>query len=128
MPALNFWGTLAIAVTTAAISGIITYLLQERKLRQEMESRMGGFKTEFMAEEAARHFLNHKKFTDRSFDMLKKSLGGWDRNEDELRRILVRAGAIRTFREDGSEWWTLIERMDEKVERWEEKRKKSGGK
>ena len=47
----------------------------------------------YMAEETARHFLSHKSFTDRSFEVLKKHLGGFD--DDELRKILVRAGAIR---------------------------------
>jgi len=28
----------------------------------------------------------------------------------------VRAGAIRTYRDDGSEWWRLLSRMDEYIE------------
>ena len=70
-----------------------------------------------MAEETARHFLMHKNFTDRSFETLLKNLGGFQ--EDELRRILVRAGAIRIYRDDGSEWWRLLSRMDEYIERKE---------
>ena len=72
-------------------------------------------KTEFMAEETARHFLSHKAFTDRSFETLKQHLGGFE--DDELRKILVRAGAMRTYRDDGSEWWRLLSRMDEYIER-----------
>ena len=30
---------------------------------------------------------------------------------------LVRAGAVRVYREDGSEWWRLLSRMDEFIER-----------
>ena len=33
-------------------------------------------KTEYMAEQTARYFLEHKSFTDRSFDTLRKHLGG----------------------------------------------------
>jgi len=65
------------------------------------------------SEETARHFLGHKGYTDRSFETLQMHLGGFD--EEELRRILVRAGAIRIFREDGSEWWRLLSRMDEYI-------------
>ena len=73
------------------------------------------YKTEYVAEETARHFLLHEGYTDRSFEVLKKHLGGF--SDDELRKLLVRAGAIRTFREDGSEWWRLLERMDEYIEK-----------
>ena len=43
------------------------------------------------------------QYAGRSFDVLKKHLGGFE--EDELRKILVRAGAILVFRDDGTEWW-----------------------
>jgi hypothetical protein len=46
---------------------------------------------------------------------LRKALGGF--TDDELRKILVRAGAVRVYREDGSEWWRLLSRMDEYIER-----------
>ena len=59
-------------------------------------------KTDIMAEETARHFLSHKSYTDRSFDVLQKHLGGFEDNE--LRKLLVRAGALRVYRDDGSEW------------------------
>ena len=68
-----------------------------------------------MAEETTQHFLSHKSFTDRSFDTLKKYLGGFEDNE--LRKILVRAGAVRVIRDDGTEWWRLLSRMDEYIEK-----------
>ena len=89
------------------LGGGITYLLNRQLHAQQLASQLASlneqFKTDFMAEETARHFLSHKSYTDRSFDVLKKHLGGF--SEDDLRKILVRAGAIRTFREDGTEWW-----------------------
>ncbi|MGD1848368.1 MAG: hypothetical protein ACFB10_23490 [Salibacteraceae bacterium] len=122
MDQVSFMEALGLAVVTAVSSGVVSYLVQERKLQRELESLRASYKTEYMAEEAARHFLSHKKFIDRSFEMLKESLGGWDDDEDELRKILVRAGAIRNIRKDGTEWWSLLERMDEKVVRWEAKK------
>ena len=75
-------------------------------------------KTDFIAEETARHYLNHKSYTDRSFEVLQKHLGGFD--EDELRKILVRAGAIRLYRDDGTEWWRLLERTAEYIKNKDE--------
>lgn len=96
------------------IGGLISYLSFRFQHKSHMERIKATNKTEFQAEETAKHFLSHKGFTDRSFDTLKKNLGGFE--EDELRKILVRAGAIRTYREDGSEWWRLLSRMDEYIE------------
>lgn len=97
------------------VGGGITYLLNRQLHAQQLAALKEQFKTDFMAEETARHFLSHKSYTDRSFDVLKKHLGGF--SEDDLRKILVRAGAIRTFRDDGTEWWRLLSRMDEYIER-----------
>jgi hypothetical protein len=100
------------------VGGLITYILQRQRFKQELILKQEEFKTEFVAENTAKHFLNNKSYTDRSFDVLKRHLGGFD--EDELRKILVRAGAIRTYRDDGSEWWRLLSRMDEYIEKKKE--------
>ena len=97
------------------IGGAISYFLQHQKYKHELKVLREEHKTEFMAETTAKHFLNHKSFTDRSFETLKNNLGGF--KDDELRKILVRAGAIRNFREDGTEWWRLLSRMDEYLEK-----------
>lgn len=96
------------------VGGLITYFLQRQRFAQELKIKREENKTEFMAETTAKHYLSHKSYTDRSFETLKKHLGGFD--DDELRKILVRAGAIRTYREDDSEWWRLLSRMDEYIE------------
>lgn len=95
------------------VGGIITFLIQREQLKNELQKIRLENRTEFQAEQTALHFLSHAGYTDRSFETLKNHLGGFD--DDELRRILVRAGAIRTFREDGSEWWRLLSRMDEYI-------------
>ena len=105
---MTFIQTLLIALIPALIAAVISYLIFHQQLV--------SYKRETMAERAAIHFLKHKGYTDRSFETLKKHLGGWDNDEDELRRILVRAGAIRTYR-NNKEWWTLLSRLDEKIEK-----------
>ncbi|MBL3658440.1 hypothetical protein [Fulvivirga sediminis] len=97
------------------LGGLISYFLQRQKFSHDLKIRREADKTDFMAETTARHFLSHKSYTDRSFDTLKKRLGGFD--DDELRKILVRAGAIRDIRHDGTEWWRLLSRMDEYIEK-----------
>jgi hypothetical protein len=111
-PAL--WSSLS-ALLGALVGGGISYLLNRQQLRNQLRIQQEQHKVEYMAEETARHFLGHKSFTDRSFETLRKHLGGF--GDDELRKILVRAGAIRVYRDDGSEWWRLLSRMDEYIER-----------
>ena len=106
--------TLAALVGTA-FGGLITFLTQRQQLNHSLKILKETYKTDFMAEETAKHFLSHKTHIERSFEVLQKHLGGFEDNE--LRKILVRAGAIREIREDGSEWWRLLSRMDEYIER-----------
>ncbi len=110
------WSTFS-ALLGALVGGGISFLLNRQQFANQLRILQEQHKTEFMAETTARHFLSHKGFTDRSFETLQKSLGGFQ--DDELRRILVRAGAVRVYREDGSEWWRLLSRMDEFIERKE---------
>jgi hypothetical protein len=108
------WSSLS-ALLGALVGGGISYLLNRQQFRNQLRIQQEQHKVEYMAEETARHFLGHKSFTDRSFDTLRNHLGGF--GDDELRKILVRAGAIRVYRDDGSEWWRLLSRMDEYIER-----------
>jgi hypothetical protein len=109
-----FWSSLS-ALLGALVGGGITFALNRQQFRNQLRILQEQQKVEFMAEETARHFLSHKSFTDRSFETLRNHLGGFE--DDELRKILVRAGAIRVFRADGSEWWRLLSRMEEYIER-----------
>lgn len=108
------WSTLS-ALLGALVGGGISFFLNRQQFANQLRILQEQNKVEFMAEETARHFLGHKQYTDRSFETLRSHLGGFE--DDELRKILVRAGAIRVFRQDGSEWWRLLSRMDEYIER-----------
>ncbi len=113
-PAL--WHTFS-ALLGAIVGGGISFLLNRQQFRNQLRILQEQHKVEFMAEATARHFLGHKNFTDRSFETLRNHLGGF--TDDELRKILVRAGAVRILRDDGTEWWRLLSRMDEFIERKE---------
>lgn len=106
-------GSALSALFGALVGGGITYFLNKQEFQHQISALREEHKTDFMAEETARYFLSHKGYTDRSFETLQSSLGGFE--PDELRKILVRAGAIRIYRDDGSEWWRLLSRMDEYI-------------
>jgi len=110
----SLWSTFS-ALFGALVGGGISYALNRQQFANQLKLSQEQHRTEFMAETTARHFLSHKSFTDRSFETLRQHLGGFE--DDELRKILVRAGAMRVIREDGSEWWRLLSRMEEFIER-----------
>ncbi|MCB9223056.1 MAG: hypothetical protein H6582_02670 [Crocinitomicaceae bacterium] len=107
--------TILISSISAFLGGLISFFLQYVKFKQELKKLHLANKTDFMAESTAVHFLNHKSYTDRSFETLKQHLGGFE--DDELRKILVRAGAIRVFRDGDTsdEWWRLLSRNKEYI-------------
>lgn len=109
--------TIIIASASALVGGLISFILQFVKFRQELRKLQLAHKTDFMAETTAIHFLSHKSYTDRSFETLKQHLGGF--SDDELRKILVRAGAIRVFRDGDQEeeWWRLLSRNKEYIKK-----------
>ena|SRR3569832_1774769 len=108
------WSAIS-ALLGAAVGGGVSWLLNRQQFENQLKLAREQHRTEFMAEETARALLSHKSFTDRSFETLQRHLGGFA--DDELRKILVRAGAIRVYREDGSEWWRLVSRMEEFIEK-----------
>jgi hypothetical protein len=94
------------------IGGLVTLAVARWQFENQLKVIREQFRTEFVAEETARYFLNHKAHIYRTFDTLKKHLGGF--GDDELRKILVRAGAVRVYRRtDKSEMWYLLSRSPE---------------
>ncbi len=103
------------------VGGVVSYYLQKQQFEHAYKLKREENKTENMAEETVRFYLMEDGFYERSFDHLKTKLGGFE--ENELRRILVRAGAVRFIRKDESkkEYWCLVERLHEKYKRDKEK-------
>lgn len=99
--------SILLPAVTAFVTAFGTFLVQERKLRTEL-------RTEFLAERAALVLLRHPAWQMRTFEAIEKRIGGFDANE--LRRILVRTGAVRFKGRDGSELWGLLERNSDKLD------------
>jgi hypothetical protein len=97
-------------------------LFQRKKFEEEIKTQRARldaeFATETSAETALRHLLALHHFPYRSFPMIRHHIGGFENNE--LRKLLVRAGAVRFMAADGTELWALRERVieDFKISRW----------
>ncbi|MCZ6676545.1 MAG: hypothetical protein O7E52_04770 [Candidatus Poribacteria bacterium] len=105
-------GTIIASAITAAITAILTgtiaFLIQERRLRRDFALDREKLRTEFMAEQVAKELLESDRWEKRSFDAIKSRLGGF--SDDELRKILVRAGAVRFRGQNAEELWGLMSR------------------
>jgi hypothetical protein len=92
-----------VSLATSLIIATMTIILTTRKMRPD-------FKLEFAAEGLAKAILMDRKWRYRTFRALKYHLGGF--TDDELRKILIRAGGIR-FTAGGQEVWGLLSRNRE---------------
>lgn len=104
--ALEFWGTLVVSIVSGAIGGYATYRVQERKLQKE-------YQLQDSAERVAHALLSDGKWRLRSFKVIRHHLGGFE--DDDLRKILVRCGAIRFMSKSKEELWGLLERNRDRL-------------
>ena len=130
------WVLLAVAAIAAIASIIVAALAareQRKKFAAELEFQRKKFEdelttqreklkaeyaTEASVETALEHMLSLYELPYRSFPMIRHHIGGFESNE--LRRLLVRAGAVRFMAADGTELWALAARVerDFKYSRW----------
>jgi len=99
------------AVGSAALTAFVAFLIQEKKFRREFKHDVGNIRTEFQAEEVVKMFLEDPRWEQRTLKQIKHHIGGF--KDDELQRILVRAGAVRFGTEGENERWGLITRNKE---------------
>ena len=105
----TFVAALVSAVVALAISGISAWIavwLQKDRLRTEL-------KLEFAAETAIRELLSEEKWKLRSFEEIEKRLKGF--GENEVRKLLIRSGALSFKSREGKEQWGLLERNKDEL-------------
>jgi len=115
---MNTYSTLVISTIPALLSFVASYLA--------FTLTFAKHKRVIMPELAVKKLLSHKGYTDRSFKAISEALGGWDDKPNELRKILVRAGAIRiniNDKGDVEECWYLLKRESERIEKLRNKHK-----
>ena len=106
----------ATALITALITAIITFHFQRHKLdidKERIDIAMKELQREhslsYAAERVANALLSDEQWRLRTFDSLKRHLGGFE--DDELRKVLVCSGAVRFFtKKTKTELWGLLER------------------
>jgi hypothetical protein len=96
-----------VSVVVSIIAAVGSFRLQERRLREEL-------RTQFMAEGAIRELLLRDQWKLRSFDVIKKRIRGF--GDDELRQLLIRAGAVCFEARSGEEMWGLRTRNGDRLD------------
>lgn len=98
--------TALIAAIVALATSLITFRRAEKRLQREFDLDKDKAKTGFMAEQVAKRLLEVRE-PKRTFEAIKNRLGGFEGNE--LRQILVRAGAVKFLGNDGeTKLWGLL--------------------
>jgi hypothetical protein len=109
----GYWAIIGVIVG-GILTGVINFLLQKSQFKHNKEMFLLQNRSREMVKEILTDTLNHRTFTDRSFDTLKKRIGGY--SDDEIRQLLHEIGAKKTIRpEDNTEWWYLIEREKDRI-------------
>lgn len=102
----------AISAILGVFGGLISAFLAMRSQKIRLERQLSEqFATEQSVEAALHHYLSIVALPYRTFPMIKHFIGGFESNE--LRRHLVRSGAVRFMAADGTELWALRDRVSE---------------
>lgn len=112
------WALLGVVVGTVG-TGYFNYLLQRRQFEHNKEMFSLQNKGTEAVKSILTEMLNHRSYTDRSFEALKRPIGGY--SDAELKQLLHEIGAKKYTRDDGSEWWYLLSRQDERIAKNESK-------
>ena len=111
MASKAYW-TLVGVITGAIVTGFINYLLQKAQFRHNKEMYYLQNQSKEQVKEILSELLNHKKYTDRTFSLIRKRIGGY--TDDELRQLLHEVGAKKTSNQQ-NELWYLKERENERT-------------
>ncbi|MFH0180169.1 hypothetical protein [Streptomyces cacaoi] len=88
-------------VVAAALTAVVTVYVERLKLR-----------TEFKVESAIRLLLKHDKYRSRTFEKIQSYIPGY--SDEELRKMLLRSGAI-CFDASNGEYWGLVKRNKQRL-------------
>jgi hypothetical protein len=109
------WALIGVAVG-AGITGLVNWIQQSRQFAHDREMFTLKNKSADMVKAILAEMLNHRRYVERSFEALKKSVGGY--SDEAIRQFLHEIGARRTERDDGAEeWWYLTSRQQERATR-----------
>ena len=110
------WWALGGVVVGAFASGVINLMLQKRQFAHEKEMHVLKNQASENVKSLLTEMLSHKNYTDRSFDAIRKKVGGY--TDNQIRQLLHEVGAKKVTRDNGEkEWWYLSSREAERIEK-----------
>src|SRR5690606_32160894 len=96
----------------------INLMLQRRQFKHEKEMHVLQNQSSENVKSLLTEMLGHKSYTDRSFDAIRRKVGGF--TDDEIRQLLHEVGANKVSRnDDKKEYWYLEIREGERIEKRE---------
>jgi hypothetical protein len=105
------WALVGVIVG-GTVTGVFNFLHQSRQFTHNRDMYLLEHRSAEMVKALLTDMLNHRSYTDRSFEALKAPIGGY--TDDQIRQFLHEVGAKRATRDDESEWWYLLSRQDER--------------
>jgi hypothetical protein len=107
-----------VGAAASVVVSIIGYWVQRAKFRDDFRHDIGQARTGFMAETVVQELLTQPNIGPwRTFVMIRHHVGGFA--DDDLRKILVRAGAIRFRSPSGKELWALYDHVRNYQATWD---------
>jgi hypothetical protein len=94
-------------------TGFFNWLLQARQFQHNREMFLLQNRSSEVVKSMLTEMLNHRSHIDRSFEALSAPIGGF--SDDDIRQLLHEIGAKKSIRDDGTEWWYLLSRQDERI-------------
>jgi hypothetical protein len=99
---MKFWDLIPATIVSAIISAGLSYWVTHQQLDRQ-------YRLENRSEAAVLDLLMQRPFRMRSLDIIRSHLGGFD-DDNKLRQVLIRVGALRWRTENGEEVWGLLDR------------------
>lgn len=108
------WWALGGVIVGALASGVINLALQKRQFAHEKEMHKLQNQGAENVKSLLVEMLSHEGFTDRTFEAIKKKVGGF--TDDDIRQLLHEIEAKKVSRkDDGKEMWYLASREQERT-------------
>jgi len=102
------------AIISAIVSSCIAVFSANITVRSQIKRLEREYKLEYQTERIVRQLLGHPKWKLRTFKAIKYHVAGFEDND--LRRILIRVGAIRFEDAQKVEIWGLLSRNKDLID------------
>ncbi|MCG8435155.1 MAG: hypothetical protein MJA83_14100 [Gammaproteobacteria bacterium] len=106
------WALIGVLVG-ALTTGLLNLVFQARQFKHNIEMHQLENQSCENVKALLIEKLNHREYTDRSFEALKNNIGGF--KDDEIRLLLHEIDAVQVQSKKGEEYWYLRSRANERT-------------